>query len=275
MWGLNVADGKSKNETFGPVFFGDSEAEPNPGKFEDIRNDRTTAEVFAQEQWYLTTQLSLLAGAQYVYARRASRVDVPTPPTFFPIFFPRDERQSYDGFSPKLGAIWEFASATQVFANISRSYEPPTSFEFFSSSGGNALKAQSAWTAEIGTRGRTERSGWELAFYRAWVKHEILSIEIPPNSGQFQTSNVNDTTHLGIEASVSSLVPLGFTALDDALDVKLAYTWNHFRFNDNPRFGNKLPGIPEHVLNLEALYRHPAGFFFGPNLQLASSWFAD
>ncbi len=108
------------------------------------------------------------------------------------------------------------------------------------------------------------------------MEDEILSIETPPNSGQFETNNVDETTHLGSEAGVAALLPLGLTALDDALDVDLAYTWNHFRFDDDPRFGNnELPGIPEHVLNLEALYRHPSGFFIGPNLQVASSWFAD
>lgn len=128
----------------------------------------------------MTPQFSLLAGGQYVYAKRENRVEVPTPPTFFPILFPQDEEQTYNGFNPKLGAIFGPTDALQVFANVSRNFEPVSS-EFFSSSGGSdALEAQSAWTAEIGTRGRTTRFSWDLAFYHAWVKDEVLSIETPP-----------------------------------------------------------------------------------------------
>ncbi|MGH8555971.1 MAG: TonB-dependent receptor domain-containing protein [Methylococcales bacterium] len=275
VWGASAAQGRAQTDTFGPIRFGNFVAEPNPGEFNDVRNDSRNLGAFAQEQIYLTPEFSLLAGGQYVYAKRETREKVPTPPTNFPIFFPKNEEKTYNGFSPKLGAIWDVRPDAQLFANVSRSFEPPTGFEFFSASG-KSLDAQTAWTAEVGTRGQTKRFSWDLAFYHAWVKHEILSIANPPNSGRFETNNVDNTTHLGIEAGVSTLLPLDLIAADDALKLNLNYAWNHFRFDNDRQFGNnELPGIPEHVLNLEALYRHPSGFFFGPNLQVASSWFAD
>ncbi|MGH8594072.1 MAG: TonB-dependent receptor plug domain-containing protein [Gammaproteobacteria bacterium] len=105
VWGASAAKGEVETDTFGPIRFGNFVAEPNPGQLEDDRSDSTNLEGFAQEQFYLAPGFSVLAGAQYVYAKREIRTEVPTPPTNFPIFFPQDEEETYHGFSTKLGAI--------------------------------------------------------------------------------------------------------------------------------------------------------------------------
>ena len=275
VWGVIASDGKSENDTFGPVFFGDFVAEPSTGQFEDVRNDRTTIDIFAEEQFYVTPSLSFLVGGQFVYAERKSRTEVPTNPTFFPIFFESDESEIYRGFSPKLGTILNLQPEVQLFANVSRSFEPPNSFEFDNASVG-LLDEQTAWTVEVGTRGGNSLLSWDVAFYHAWVDDEILSIETPPNSNNFETNNVDDTTHTGIELGLASQLDSNLFAQGDTLDLKLAYTWSHFKFDDDQTFGNnELPGIPEHVANLEALYRHPSGVFVEANVQIASSWYAD
>ena len=54
----------------------------------------------------------------------------------------------------------------------------------------------------------------------------------------------------------------------DKLWLNLAYTFNDFRFDNDATFGNNLlPGAPRHYLRAELLYKHPTGFYFGPNLE--------
>ena len=54
----------------------------------------------------------------------------------------------------------------------------------------------------------------------------------------------------------------------DKLWLNLAYTFNDFRFDNDPVFGNNLlPGAPRHYLRAELLYKHPNGFYFGPNVE--------
>ena len=54
----------------------------------------------------------------------------------------------------------------------------------------------------------------------------------------------------------------------DRIWLNIAYTYNDFRYDNDATFGNnRLPGAPPHLLRAELLYKHPAGFSFGPNIE--------
>ena len=63
----------------------------------------------------------------------------------------------------------------------------------------------------------------------------------------------------------------------DRLWLQVAYTLNDFRFDRDAAFGdNLLPGAPRHTLRAELLYKHPAGFYVGPNIEwVPESYFVD
>jgi iron complex outermembrane receptor protein len=63
----------------------------------------------------------------------------------------------------------------------------------------------------------------------------------------------------------------------DRLWLQAAYTLNDFRFDSDAAFGNNwLPGAPRHVLRAELVYRHPSGFFAGPQLEwVPEGYFVD
>jgi iron complex outermembrane receptor protein len=63
----------------------------------------------------------------------------------------------------------------------------------------------------------------------------------------------------------------------DRLWLQIAYTYNDFFFDNDPVFGNnQLPGAPPQYLRGELLYKHPNGFFFGPNIEwVPESYFVD
>src|SRR5690606_32959635 len=69
---------------------------------------------------------------------------------------------------------------------------------------------------------------------------------------------------------------LRLSNLSGHLDWSMAYTWNDFRFDADPIFGNnRLPGIPTHVIQFDLRYQHPSGIFAGPSIEFASGWNVD
>lgn len=235
----------------------------------DVHDESMTAELFAEDQFALTPTLNLVVGAQAVHARRRAVDDFADSAELT-----AKNTKDYTGFSPKLGLVWQATDTVQLYGNVSRSYEPPTDIEF--TNGLRELDAQEAITVELGTRGAYGILSWDVAAYHAWLNNEILSQERPPiPSGRFDTDNADDTTHSGVEVGAQAAIPLGFWG-EDRIDVRAVYTYNRFRFDGDKTFGdNKLPGIPENFGTLEVLYKHPSGFYIGPNVQYADNYFVD
>src|SRR5690606_3889227 len=151
------------------------------------------------------------------HARRDSESQVLRQPLALPLFTAGQRDATYTAINPKLGLLWQLAPSTQVFANLSRSTEPPTGVEFFSTTNG-VLRAQRATTVEVGMRGqvasghhgdvpagtRQTRSmlRWEVAAYHSRIRHELLGIEFPTGSGRYVTTNLDETRHAGLEAGL-------------------------------------------------------------------------
>jgi iron complex outermembrane receptor protein len=83
--------------------------------------------------------------------------------------------------------------------------------------------------------------------------------------------------HQGVEAGLGVAFLKSVYAEDDKVWFNLAYTYNDFFFDSDPVWGNnELPGVPPHYLRAEILYKHPSGFFAGPNVEwMPQSFFAD
>ena len=229
---------------------------------------------YLEDQFYVTRQFSLIAGAQAILAERHFR------DTFLTGAENQSQLQDFYGFNPKLGAIYEITDKTQAFANFSRSFQPPSFeslVEFTEGPGSHAaytpLQAQHAWTIEVGTRGESSRFQWELSLYRAWFRDELLELnDIFGND--IGTVNVPRTIHQGIEASLEVELLQGIVfrkqanRSGDRLSLDQSYTLNDFHFDENAVFGNnRIAGIPIHVYEAQLLYEGPFGFYAGPNVQ--------
>jgi iron complex outermembrane receptor protein len=274
VWGGGWIRGHGDGTTGGPVYFGNFLAEPNTGPLQATHNRRTSAEFLLQDSFSVTSTFSVIAGGQFAYALRDLVATTPAPPTFFPIFFPNAASRTYTAVNPKLGLLWAPRQKVQIFANVSRSFEPPDDFEFSPSSSLANLDAQRGTTAEVGARGGSTSFGWDLAAYSGWIKKEIFSIQSPPNSGQFVTFNRDRTRHSGVEAALHGRLPLRLAA--GSINWNLAYTWNLFRFAHDPDFGNnRLPIVPKHSARLDLTWHHPSGIYVGPSFQIASDLFVD
>lgn len=219
---------------------------------------------YAENSFYFLPKVALVTGAQFLYAIR--KQDVP-----FTTEGDLAGRAAYSIFSPKVGLLWDVAPDAQVYANISRSGEAPS---FGEGAGASAtpffdIKAQTATTYEIGTRGRRPDYTWDLAVYHADIRNELLCYFSA--FGNCNVTNADKTMHQGIEAGfgVSLLKSMfAFGPEPDRLWLNVAYTYSDFHFDNDATFGNnRLPGAPEHYVRAELLYKHPSGFSMGPNVE--------
>lgn len=219
--------------------------------------DASGLDVFAEGRFWATETLAVVAGGSYGRATR-DYSDL--------LNSGNDRTKNFNWFSPRFGLLWQNADGVQVYANVTRSVEPPHYLALLQQgiNGFVPVDSQRAWTAEIGTRGKSGAFTWDATFYRSWVDGELLTFSA--NSGLPATFfNAGKTTHQGIEAS------LDWKIIDDAqtgmLRLRQTYAWSDFKFDGDPVYhNNRLPVVPEHQYRVSLRYEHPSGFFTEPFL---------
>jgi iron complex outermembrane receptor protein len=173
--------------------------------------------------------------------------------------------RSYDGWSPSLALSYRPDNVHTLFAAVSRTFEPPTHDDLLATVNGTPnsspgrpmpgapflvagaftipdLKAQTATTVEAGWRGRTERFSWDAVTYYSWVNDELLSLR-DSSGAPLGAINADKTTHFGVEIGAGA-------KLTDRLTARVAYTYQDFRFDNDPlRGNNRLAGAPPQFVN--------------------------
>lgn len=225
---------------------------------------------YAENSFYVVPAVAVVAGTQFLHAVRDQKVNFTTQGD-------RDGRATYDLWSPKFGLLWDVAPDAQVFANVSRSGEAPS---FGEGSGASAIpfydiKAQTATTYEIGTRGRRPDYFWDVAVYRADIRNELQCFFSA--FGNCNVTNADRTVHQGVELGFGAALRRNLLAPSDSIWLQGAYTYNDFRYDGDATFGdNRLPGAPPHYLRAELLYKHPSGISAGPSIEWApQDYFVD
>lgn len=242
--------------------------------------DATTLSLHAGMNLALAAQWTLSPAVSYARATRDNRdrYALPTRPTA--AYNPANPTmrlpdgavptvstsyaRSYSGWTPSLGLSFRPDPSNFVYAAVSRSFEPPTHDDLLATINGTpnssagrpqppnpglpatafstpALKAQTATTVETGWRGGNQTFGWDTVIYYAWVDNELLSLR-DTSGNSLGAINADRTTHFGAE--------LGFSVrVGDALGARLSYTYQDFRFDNDPLRGdNRLAGAPPQVL---------------------------
>ncbi|KPH80374.1 TonB-dependent receptor [Bosea sp. (in: a-proteobacteria)] len=179
--------------------------------------------------------------------------------------------RSYDGWNPSLSVSFRPDANQIVFAALSRSFEPPTHEDLLATINGTpnsspgrpnpanpatpsdtfstpALKAQTATTLEGGWRGRQGDVSWDGVVYYSWVDKELLGLR-DATGASLGAINADKTTHFGVELGLGA-------RLLDRLTGRLAYTYQDFRFDNDPvRGDNRLAGAPRHLINATLQYQ--------------------
>jgi len=210
--------------------------------------------VFGQVDAEILSSVTGIVGFQYLDTKRTNRA----------LFMDTSGRVHESQVNPRVGLLWDLDEQTQFFVNANRSFEPASVADL--TAGGalafTPLRAQDAWTFEVGSRGQRPLVAWDLAYYRSWVEDEFVDL---PVAGAFgflsRTFNAGDTVHQGVEAGLSFFVERPeLEELDLDLTIRAVYTWNDFFLDSEPAgvvgtgslSGNQLPAVPEHVLLFEA-----------------------
>ncbi|NWG45246.1 MAG: TonB-dependent receptor [Alphaproteobacteria bacterium] len=237
------------DQILGPVLF------PVAG---DSRRKARGLDLFGEGRWFATGRLAIVAGGSFGWADRDYTDNLNAA---------NDDSADYAWFAPRIGLLVEHASGAQTYANLTRSVEPPHHGALVQAPfpGFLPIRPQDAWTAEIGTRGRTARLVWDLTAYRSQIEDELLAFNAVyglPSA----TANADRTVHQGIEAA------LDWTVLPQiaggSLLLRSSYAWSDFRFEGDTTFGdNRLPVIPQHQLRAMVRFRHAAGWFLAPAVE--------
>lgn len=246
---------------------------------------------FALEDVYkLTSKLSAVAVFQVSYNVRNNEEQFETPESrpYYnfasqngDVFESANSSQdkSYTGFNPKLGIIYSFNKTNRVFANVSRSYEPPTFDELINISGGSPnsspttfepadLDAQTATTYEIGTKGVYKFFNWDLCLYHSRVKDEILTTTDLFGITGVTRNSTDLTIHQGIELGLGiTLFENLISKKGDRLKYNTVYNFNDFYFAEGDYEGNQIAGVPKHYLFMNLEYKHSSGMFVTINME--------
>ncbi|MEQ9152169.1 MAG: TonB-dependent receptor [Parvibaculum sp.] len=232
----------------------------------------TNLKLYAENQFYVVDDVALVAGLQGITSYRKFEND------FAPA---QNDSTDFTSVSPKAGALWDFAENAQAYANVTRSYEPPTFSELVQATVFQfvPLDPQRAVTFEIGTRGKGKTVAWDVALYRAEVKGELINFTVSP-SIPASTFNAGETIHQGIEASLT--LDIGAYGLGGVLPegsrllLEQAYMYSDFAFNGDPVYGdNKLAGMPPHVYAAALRYKSPAPNGLGWDIAPKVEWVPD
>jgi iron complex outermembrane receptor protein len=234
--------------------------------------------IYVENQFDIRPSFTLVTGARADWALRR----------FTDLFLAdgnQSDRRTFKAISPKLGFVWRARDQMQVFANVSRSYEPPVlNIELisFGAPGFLPLGAQDTWQYEVGTRGRAaQRLNYELTFFDLEVNDEIINANVTPFPGAPFTipsfRSAPNTRHTGFELALDAVLRQGLFTGNDTLTARTAYTVSRFRYvGDLTYFNNTLPGAPRHLVRSELRYDHPDGFWIAPSVDWSpATYFMD
>lgn len=265
--GLNYGDGSVEGGNYRNL-----NGRPN-GISEYVDNTADSVEAFVTDRWRASNRWTVVFGAQAV---SAGRDVLTTNATTGAVTNPNAR---YSSFNPRAGVIAS-VNAGEVYGNVSRLFEAPTTFQMMDDvRGGNAtLDPMSGVVAEVGWRSTsTQPSGtrwnWDIAAYFARISDEILSVDDPNAPGNTLVTNIDKTTHAGLEALVGSSFEVHGV---HRIEPRVSFTVNRFHFGDDPAWGqNRLPAAPTYAVRGEVLYRHARGFYAGPTFDFIGERYAD
>lgn len=252
----------------------------------DQRDAVNMTALYGEDRFNATSALTLVAGARLESSDRRTR-------DFFLSDGDQSDVRRYKPFTPRVGLLYTHSLAT-VFANVSKSFEPPLLLELNSLTvpGFVKLAGQGATQYEVGTRTFGPRFNVDVAAYDVELRNEIINLNVRPFPGATFTvptyRNSPRTRHSGIEAGLDYQIASGVFASErtaeqgpmrgtDSFSLRAAYTLGMFQFvRDSAYSGNQIPGAPRHHITAEVKYSHPIGVTVTPSVEwVPQSYFVN
>jgi len=178
-----------------------------------------------------------------------------------------DSNDSFEAFTPKLGAVYKVNNQLSFYANYSKGFRPPEVGELYRGVKVPTLESVYYDNYEGGTWVSLFNNKFvlDLSYYVLKAENEIISVRL--DDGSRVNQNVAETTHQGLEfsAQIFATKELSFK-FNGAVS---SHTFDVYTPSGKDYSGNEMPGAPKLVMSSEVKY-HPA-FFDGAYVGL--EWF--
>lgn len=161
--------------------------------------------------------------------------------------------RTFQSLSPGIGINFQPGYQT-VFANLSTSFEAPTTTELVNRPGeGNGfnpdLKPEQTLGLETGIRGRIDSGSlsYDLTFYQLWINDLLFPYQLQ-NNGPTYYRNQGKTHHTGLEAQISWQIDQNIRLSANSTVTKAEFEQAQ-TVNGDSLAGNEVPGIAPFRLN--------------------------
>jgi iron complex outermembrane receptor protein len=143
---------------------------------------------------------------------------------------PDEQARTLSAVTPMVGVNWRLSTLSSLYANVSSSFETPTTTELANQPDGSGglnteLKPQRGLTYEVGAKGFfTTGVTYDASVFRIDTKDELIPFEIVGGGGRRFFRNAGKTLRYGAELGTS--VTRGMTSLG------LSATWLKYTYEE-------------------------------------------
>jgi iron complex outermembrane receptor protein len=256
------------------------------------RNEENTTDtwgIFAQGEWQFLPEWGLTLGLRYTEVKfesddrfictttinttgtplgRCSGSSLAVTATRFN---PDDSGSiTHDAWTPVAGLIYKLSPATNLYANVGKSFETPTLAELAYRPDGGAglnfgLNPSTSWQYEVGAKafvGNDTRVN--LALFYIDTDDEVV---VATNAGGRSTfQNAPGTRRSGAELAIESFLGWGLSGYLSAtyLDAEFSDAFRTANLGPVVNSGNNIPGIPNYSVYAQLSWKYdPLGFTAG------------
>jgi iron complex outermembrane recepter protein len=181
--------------------------------------------------------------------------------------------------NPSFGLLYHLFNSLSCFANLSTSFETPTSTELVNRPDGAGgfnpnLNPARAIEFEFGLRGFCNPMlKYDIAVYHIQTRDDLIPFQVPTAPGQDYYRNAGSTIHRGGEITFRFL-PFSFIDLSTCLTYTNAY-YNNFIVDGTNYSGNKIPGISQ-LYDVSEIKMHDRnGLYFSLLMQSFGKMYVD
>jgi iron complex outermembrane receptor protein len=230
--------------------FPDGTGSVEGNRLSNFKENRTYYNLFFETNFELSKKMTLVIGVNY----NETSYDLEDNFSVSDTNPDQSGSFSFSGIlSPKIGLSYAATRKINLYTSVSQGFSPISLEETLLPDGqiNTNLKPETGWNYEIGTRGLIfeNKLRFNLAIYRLDVENLIVSKRIA--NDQFIGINAGETRHIGLESGINyKWIEKEIFKLNAFINVTL----NDFKFkefiDEDANFsGNKLTGVPSHVIN--------------------------
>lgn len=226
--------------------------------------------VYGELTYHFTDALQLTGGLRY-FSNEAKNDTIINLPLYSSLAgdVPAHYEVEEDKLLYKINGSWNFNDTSMIYATISEGYRRgganavPTTGFFAEDPGWLTYKSDSVTNYELGVKGTlADRMTYTAAiFYLDWKDAQLNTAT--PNWGFYAVQNAGNAVSKGLELALEGRTGDGFHYV-------LGYTYTSAELAENfysptaahtliGRDGDRLPGIPEHSIQINADYTTPVG----------------